>query len=88
MFCGPMFSYCIWSLFGHSNTFSHCLLPNNFNHSLLVDGSYLLTCGSDKKLKLWNPLTGLLLKTYGGHANEVTDAAGSCDRYTHRFFRL
>ncbi|KAG4068551.1 hypothetical protein HA402_004892 [Bradysia odoriphaga] len=55
------------------------------NHSLhhyfvlSVDGSYLLTCGSDKKLKLWNPLTGLLLKTYGGHANEVTDAAGSCD---------
>ena len=44
-----------------------------------VDGSYLLTCGSDKKLKLWNPITGLLLKTYGGHANEVTDAAGSCD---------
>lgn len=44
-----------------------------------MDGSYLLTCGSDKKLKLWNPLTGLLLKTYGGHANEVTDAVGSCD---------
>lgn len=39
----------------------------------------MLTCGSDKKLKLWNPLTGLLLKTYGGHANEVTDAVGSCD---------
>lgn len=46
---------------------------------LPVDGSYVLSCGSDKKLKLWNPQTGLLLKTYGGHANEVTDAAGSCD---------
>ncbi|XP_058450860.1 WD repeat domain-containing protein 83 [Malaya genurostris] len=44
-----------------------------------VDGSYCLTCGSDKKIKLWNPLTGLLLKTYGGHAGEVLDAAGSCD---------
>lgn len=44
-----------------------------------VDGSYALTCGSDKKLKLWNPLSGLLLKTYGGHGDEVTDAAGSCD---------
>lgn len=44
-----------------------------------VDGSYLMTCGSDKKLKLWNPVSGLLLKTYGGHANEVTDAIGSCD---------
>lgn len=47
--------------------------------SLLVDGSYCLTCGSDKKLKLWNPYKSLLLKTYGGHGNEVLDAAGSCD---------
>lgn len=46
---------------------------------IAVDGTYLLTCGSDKKLKLWNPVSGLLLKTYGGHANEVTDAIGSCD---------
>lgn len=44
-----------------------------------VDGSYILTCASDKKIKLWNPKTGLLLKTYGGHAHEVTDAAGSSD---------
>lgn len=39
----------------------------------------MLTCGSDKKLKLWNPHSGLMLKMYGGHAHEVTDAAGSCD---------
>lgn len=44
-----------------------------------VDGSYALTCGSDKKLKLWNPETGILLKTYAGHGDEVTDASGSCD---------
>lgn len=44
-----------------------------------VDGSYCLSCGSDKKIKLWNPVSGLLLKTYGGHADEVTDVAGSCD---------
>ncbi|CAH1117382.1 unnamed protein product [Phaedon cochleariae] len=44
-----------------------------------VDGSYCLTCGSDKKLKLWNPYRSLLLKTYGGHGNEVLDACGSCD---------
>uniref|UniRef100_A0A1A9WNY8 WD repeat domain-containing protein 83 n=1 Tax=Glossina brevipalpis TaxID=37001 RepID=A0A1A9WNY8_9MUSC len=44
-----------------------------------VDGSYCLTCGSDKKIKLWNHNTALLLKTYGGHADEVTDVAGSCD---------
>ncbi|KAK9870591.1 hypothetical protein WA026_008153 [Henosepilachna vigintioctopunctata] len=44
-----------------------------------VDGSYCLTCGSDRKLKLWNPYRNLLLKTYGGHGNEVLDACGSCD---------
>ncbi|XP_055386098.1 WD repeat domain-containing protein 83 [Condylostylus longicornis] len=44
-----------------------------------VDGIYCLTCGSDRKIKLWNPKTALLLKTYGGHASEVTDAMGSCD---------
>ncbi|XP_018320701.1 WD repeat domain-containing protein 83 [Agrilus planipennis] len=44
-----------------------------------VDGSYCLTCGSDKKLKLWNPYRNLLLKTYGGHGNEVLDASASCD---------
>ncbi|KAG7306707.1 hypothetical protein JYU34_008132 [Plutella xylostella] len=44
-----------------------------------VDGSYCLTCGADKKIKLWNPHKEIPLKTYGGHANEVLDAAGSCD---------
>ncbi|XP_046469083.1 WD repeat domain-containing protein 83 [Neodiprion pinetum] len=44
-----------------------------------VDGSYCLTCGSDKKVKLWNPYRSVALKTYGGHANEVLDACASCD---------
>uniref|UniRef100_A0A8D8LWZ8 WD repeat domain-containing protein 83 n=1 Tax=Cacopsylla melanoneura TaxID=428564 RepID=A0A8D8LWZ8_9HEMI len=44
-----------------------------------VDGSYCLTCGSDKKIKLWNPYRNLLLKTYGGHAHEVNDVAAACD---------
>lgn len=44
-----------------------------------IDGTYCLTCGADKKIKLWNPHRQLHLKTYGGHANEVLDAAGSCD---------
>lgn len=44
-----------------------------------MDGEYCLSCGSDKKLKLWNPYRSLLLKTYGGHGNEVLDAVGSCD---------
>lgn len=44
-----------------------------------VNGSYCLSCGSDCKVKLFNPLTGLEIKTYAGHSDEVTDAAGSCD---------
>ncbi|KAG8226520.1 hypothetical protein J437_LFUL006910 [Ladona fulva] len=44
-----------------------------------VDGEYCLSCGSDKSLKLWNPYHPRLLKTYGGHGNEVLDACGSCD---------
>lgn len=47
--------------------------------NIKVDGSYAITSGSDKKIKLWNPESGLMLKMYGGHANEVTDAIGSCD---------
>lgn len=46
---------------------------------LLVDGSYCITCGSDRKLKLWNPYKPVTLKTYGGHGDEVMDACASCD---------
>ena len=38
------------------------------------DGNYCLTCGGDKTVKLWNPHTGLLVKTYVGHGQEVLDA--------------
>ncbi|KAJ9577601.1 hypothetical protein L9F63_005788 [Diploptera punctata] len=44
-----------------------------------VDGSYCLTCGADKKIKLWNPYKALHLKTYSGHGNEVLNACSSCD---------
>eukprot|EP00794_Sanderia_malayensis_P016042 gene16042-17664_t len=41
------------------------------------DGNYCMTCGSDKTLKLWNPHTSTLLKTYIGHGLEVLDAISS-----------
>ncbi|MEQ2191447.1 WD repeat-containing protein 83 [Xenoophorus captivus] len=44
-----------------------------------VDGNYLLSCGSDKSLKLWSVGRGTLLKTYSGHGYEVLDADGSYD---------
>ena len=46
---------------------------------LNVDGSYCITCGADKSIKLWNPHRELLLKTYAGHGFEVLDARGSTD---------
>uniref|UniRef100_A0A6V7IAS2 WD repeat domain-containing protein 83 n=1 Tax=Bracon brevicornis TaxID=1563983 RepID=A0A6V7IAS2_9HYME len=44
-----------------------------------VDGAYCITCGSDRRVKLWNPYRNALLKTYSGHGDEVMDACGACD---------
>lgn len=38
------------------------------------DGEYLVTCGSNKTLKLWNPKKALLLQLFSGHNNDVLDA--------------
>ncbi|XP_065833950.1 WD repeat domain-containing protein 83-like [Oscarella lobularis] len=46
-----------------------------FNYS----GSYCLTCGTDKTVKLWNPHRGTIIKTYTGHGREVLDAAAARD---------
>ncbi len=37
-------------------------------------GSYCLTCGSDRTVRLWNPHKGLPVKSYSGHGAEVLDA--------------
>lgn len=44
------------------------------------DGEYCVTCGSNKKLKLWNPFKKVTLKIYSGHANDVLDVSSSCDQ--------
>uniref|UniRef100_F1L6P4 WD repeat domain-containing protein 83 n=1 Tax=Ascaris suum TaxID=6253 RepID=F1L6P4_ASCSU len=44
-----------------------------------VDGNYCISCGADKTVKLWNPYTGVPLKTYTGTGWEVLDAQGSSD---------
>ena len=43
------------------------------------DGNYCLSCGADRKVKLINPETGLMIKAYAGHGEEIADATGSCD---------
>lgn len=42
-------------------------------------GQYALTCGRDRTMKLWNPDSGLCIKTYAGHSQEVLDAAAAAD---------
>ncbi|CAI5506127.1 unnamed protein product [Closterium sp. Naga37s-1] len=39
------------------------------------DGRYCLTCGKDRTVRLWNPATGLMIKSYVGHGREVRDVA-------------
>ena len=45
----------------------------------LVDGEYCLSCGSNKTIKLWNPVKKLHLQTYTGHGLDVMDARCSVD---------
>eukprot|EP00002_Diphylleia_rotans_P038609 TRINITY_DN8812_c0_g1_i2.p1 TRINITY_DN8812_c0_g1~~TRINITY_DN8812_c0_g1_i2.p1 ORF type:complete len:140 (+),score=21.94 TRINITY_DN8812_c0_g1_i2:49-468(+) len=37
------------------------------------NGSYALTGGADRSIRLWNPHHGLLIKTYQGHGYEILD---------------
>ncbi|CAJ0757282.1 13544_t:CDS:2 [Entrophospora sp. SA101] len=36
-------------------------------------GEYVLSAGQDKLIRLWNPETGLNIKTYSGHGKEILD---------------
>uniref|UniRef100_A0A665VTA6 WD repeat domain-containing protein 83 n=1 Tax=Echeneis naucrates TaxID=173247 RepID=A0A665VTA6_ECHNA len=53
-----------------------------------ADGNYLLSCGSDKTLKLWSGSKGTLLKTYSGHGYEVLDADSQLCPRLYVFFSL
>ncbi|KAG5136648.1 hypothetical protein JHK82_021379 [Glycine max] len=37
------------------------------------DGNYVLSCGKDRTIRLWNPHRGIHIKTYKSHAREVRD---------------
>jgi mitogen-activated protein kinase organizer 1 len=51
------------TLQGHTGAI-HCALWSN-------DGNYCMTGSADRSIKLWNPLTKTLIKTYVGHGKEV-----------------
>eukprot|EP00878_Enallax_costatus_P027068 GHUV01029107.1.p1 GENE.GHUV01029107.1~~GHUV01029107.1.p1 ORF type:complete len:113 (+),score=19.66 GHUV01029107.1:177-515(+) len=42
-------------------------------------GTYCLSCGKDRTLRLWNPHKGFCIKTYTGHGYEVRDVSVSSD---------
>jgi len=44
-----------------------------------VDGTYCLSGGKDKIIRLWNPHRGICIKTYPGHGYEVNDIAVASD---------
>ncbi|KAI8618250.1 WD40-repeat-containing domain protein [Chytriomyces sp. MP71] len=43
------------------------------------NGEYVATGGADRTVKLWNPRSGLCVKTYSGHGYEVLDIDISAD---------
>ncbi|KXS18004.1 WD40 repeat-like protein [Gonapodya prolifera JEL478] len=60
------------TLNGHTGGPVHVCRFNN-------DGNYVLTGGHDKTVKLWNPNSGLCIKTYTGHGWEVLGLAVAHD---------
>eukprot|EP00879_Flechtneria_rotunda_P024816 GHRR01026334.1.p1 GENE.GHRR01026334.1~~GHRR01026334.1.p1 ORF type:complete len:291 (+),score=65.69 GHRR01026334.1:131-1003(+) len=42
-------------------------------------GSYCVSCGKDRTLRLWNPHKGFAIKVYKGHGYEVRDVSVSND---------
>lgn len=38
-------------------------------------GTYCLSCGKDRTIRLWNPHRGIAIKTYTGHGYDVRDVA-------------
>lgn len=45
------------------------------------DGNYILSCGKDRTIRLWNPHRGIHIKTYKSHGREVRDV--HVTTYTH-----
>eukprot|EP00041_Stephanoeca_diplocostata_P014037 m.252086 g.252086 ORF g.252086 m.252086 type:complete len:340 (-) comp19551_c1_seq2:35-1054(-) len=63
--------------FMHEQLVGHegAVMAARFTHT----GAYCLTSSRDKSIKLWNPQTGMCIKTYKGHGRDVNDAVGSVD---------
>ncbi len=73
--------HCVGRLEGHEGAVmsvrfngKSCLIDLNYLTLFKADGNYCLTGGQDRLIKLWNPHTQLLIKTYKGHGLDVNDA--------------
>lgn len=67
----PLPSQLQHSLTGHDGP----VLAVRFNKA----GTYCLSAGRDRTIKLWNPHRGVNIKTYTGHGYDVRDVAVSAD---------
>ena len=53
-----------------------CPCNNSYAFYHSADGTYALTGGQDRVVRLWNPHTGNLIKSYeGAHGYEIADIA-------------
>lgn len=62
-------SHLLWTLSSHKGPVHTAVYNSGSN--------YVLTGGQDRLIKLWNPKTGMEVKTYGGHGYEVLGLAWS-----------
>ena len=71
-----LYQLSMWLLYPHDAISLGWFLKdfNTCTITLVGNGNYCLTCGSDKTVRLWNPHKGLRIKTYSGHGAEVLDA--------------
>ena len=64
-------THCETTLTGHEGTVN-CVRYNK-------DGNYILSGGSDRTIRLWNPHKGFLVKKYCAHAQQVLGLCSSDD---------
>jgi WD40 repeat protein len=53
------------------------MLSLSLSGTLLADGKYILSGGDKGTLKLWDLMTGSIIKSYAGHDNEINSVAYS-----------
>ena len=71
----------MYSLYDGSMVIENSSMHTNFLYAFLVtrDGKFIVSCGADKKIKLWDWVKQKLLYTFLGHEGRVESIAFSFD---------